>query len=60
MEQLAMSLLPERKPMCIWRELWHGLPFCYLHQSFRLPCPDCAEKDANYREFLAERCEKEG
>ena len=39
--QLALDLFAGEKRLktCIWREEWHGYPFCYLRQTFRLlPC----------------------
>lgn len=43
MEQMALQLFPRELKPCIWREEWHGYPFCYLRQTFRLlPC--CGER----------------
>jgi hypothetical protein len=40
MEQMALQLFSpkERPTVCIHREIWHGYPYCYLYQTFRLPC----------------------
>lgn len=43
--QLTLDLFAGEKRLktCIWREEWHGYPFCYLRQTFRLlPC--CGER----------------
>ena len=44
MEQLALDLFPKTdkpKEPCIWLEWWNGYRFCYLRQTYRLPCDWC-------------------
>ena len=45
--QLALDLFAgeKRLKICIWREIWHGYPYCYLRQTFRLPCGEKACKE---------------
>ena len=44
MEQLALDLFQKAdkpKEPCIWLEWWNGYRFCYLRQTYRLPCGWC-------------------
>lgn len=53
-EQLALDLFPKtEKPTepCIWLEWWNGYKFCYLRQTYRLPCPGCESAEPRHREW---------
>ena len=44
MEQLELDLFPKaerQKEPCIWLEWSNGYRYCYLTQTYRLPCEWC-------------------
>lgn len=55
MEQLTLDIFTTKeksKGPCIWLEWWNGYRFCYLRQTFRLPCPGCEQTTPRYKEYI--------